>query len=79
MSLGSLVFMNLGNSAFVVVIIIGAYLLMGFLISAIVGSFMNVELEKYVFATLLFWPLVLVIGAIFQLIRFIKNAFKGEY
>lgn len=79
MSLGNLVFMSLGNSAFVVVIIIGAYLLMGFLISAIVGSFMNVELEKYVFATMLFWPLVLVIGAIFQLIRFVKNVFKGEY
>ena len=71
--------MSLGNLVFVVVIIIGAYLLMGFLLSAIVGSFMNVELEKYVLATLLFWPLVLVIGAIFQLIRFIKTMSKGEY
>ena len=61
------------------IFIIDGYIFMGFLISAIVGSFMNVELEKYVFATMLFWPLVLVIGAIFQLIRFIKNAFKGEY
>lgn len=74
----ALIFMNIDTFIFYV-FIIGGYIFMGFLISAIVGSFMNVELEKYVFATMLFWPLVLVIGAIFQLIRFIKNAFKGEY
>lgn len=74
----ALIFMNIHTFIFYA-FIIGGYIFMGFLISAIVGSFMNVELEKYVFATMLFWPLVLVIGAIFQLIRFIKNAFKGEY
>lgn len=74
----ALIFMNIDTFIFYA-FIIGGYIFMGFLISAIVGSFMNVELEKYVFATMLFWPLVLVIGAIFQLIRFIKNAFKGEY
>lgn len=74
----ALIFMNIDTFIFYA-FIIGGYIFMGFLISAIVGSFMNVELEKYVFASLLFWPLVLVIGAIFQLIRFIKNAFKGEY
>lgn len=58
---------------------IGVYLLMGFLVSAIVISFTSVELEKYIFAILLFWPFVLVIGAIFQLIRFVKTMFKGEY
>lgn len=74
----ALIFMNIDTFIFYA-FIIGGYIFMGFLISAIVGSFMSVELEKYVFATLLFWPLVLIIGAIFQLIRFIKNAFKGEY
>ena len=74
----ALIFMNIDTFIFYA-FIIGGYIFMGFLISAIVGSFMNVELEKYVFASLLFWPLVLVIGAIFQLIHFIKNAFKGEY
>lgn len=74
----ALIFMNIDTFIFYA-FIIGGYIFMGFLISAIVGSFMNVELEKYVFVSLLFWPLVLVIGAIFQLIRFIKNAFKGEY
>ena len=58
---------------------IGGYFLMGFLINAIIGSFMDSEVEDYVFATLLFWPLVLVIGAIFQLIHFIKSGFKGDY
>lgn len=73
----ALIFMNIDTFIFYA-FIIGGYIFIGFLISAIVGSFMSVELEKYVFATMLFWPLVLVIGAIFQLIRFIKNAFKGE-
>lgn len=61
------------------IFIIGGYFLLGLLISAIIGSFTDMELENYVFASLLFWPIVLLIGAIFQLIRFIKNAFKGEY
>ena len=56
--------------------IIGGYILIGLLISSIVGSFMEVELEKHVLATLLFWPLVLVIGAVFQLIYFVKEKFK---
>ena len=71
--------MDLNMLIFYAFIGIGVYLLMGFLVSAIVISFTSVELEKYIFAILLFWPFVLVIGAIFQLIRFIKNAFKGEY
>lgn len=70
--------MNIDTSIFYA-FIIGGYILMGFLINTIVDSFMNVELEKYVFATMLFWPFVLVIGAIFQLIRFIERMFKGDY
>lgn len=58
--------------------IIGGYFLLGLLISAIIGSFTDMELENYVFASLLFWPLVLVIGAVFQLIHFFKDMFKGE-
>ena len=59
--------------------IVGGYILIGLLISSIVGSFTDIELEEYIFATLLFWPFVLVIGAIFQLMRFIKIMFKGDY
>lgn len=61
------------------IFIVGVYILIGLLLSSIVGSVMDVELEKYVLATLLFWPLVLVIGATFQLIRFVKTMFKGDY
>lgn len=71
--------MDLNMLIFYAFIGIGVYLLMGFLVSAIVISFTSVELEKYIFAILLFWPFVLVIGAIFQLIRFVKTMFKGEY
>ena len=74
----ALIFMN-PEMVMIFICIIGGYILIGLLISSIVGSFMEVELEKYVLATLLFWPLVLVIGAIFQLIRFIKTMSKGEY
>ena len=41
------------------IFIVGVYILIGLLLSSIVGSVMDVELEKYVLATLLFWPLVL--------------------
>lgn len=61
------------------VFIIGGYFLLGLLISAIIGSFTDMELENYVFASLLFWPIVLLIGAIFQLIHFIERMFKGDY
>lgn len=71
--------MDLNMLIFYAFIGIGVYLLMGFLVSAIVISFTSVELEKYIFAILLFCPFVLVIGAIFQLIRFVKTMFKGEY
>lgn len=63
----------------VCVIGIGGYFLMGFLINAAIGSFMDSEVEDYIFATLLFWPLILLIGAIFQSIHFIKDMLKGEY
>ena len=37
------------------------------------------NIYDYVLVFLIFWPFVLVIGAIFQLIRFVKTMFKGEY
>ena len=55
--------------------IIGGYILIGFLVSSIIGGFTNMDLEDYVFATLLFWPLILIIGAVFQLFHFGKAMF----
>ena len=64
---------------FISLLIISVYIIIGLLFSNFVGSFMDVEPEKYILAMLLVWPLVLVIGAIFQLIHFIKAMFKGDY
>lgn len=59
--------------------VIGFYIVMGFLISGIIGSFTDIDLEDYIFATLLFWPIVLLVGAVFQLIHFIEAMFRGDY
>lgn len=61
------------------IFITGGYIVLGLLLSGIVGSFTDMDLEDYIFATMLFWPIVLLIGAIFQLIHFVKAMFKGEY
>lgn len=58
---------------------IGGYILLGLLLSGIIGSFTNMEIEDYIFATMMFWPIVLLIGSIFQLIHFVKTMFKGDY
>lgn len=61
------------------IFIIGGYIILGLLLSGVIGSFTNMDLEDYIFATMLFWPIVLLIGAIFQLIHFVKAMFKGDY
>lgn len=61
------------------IFIIGGYIILGLLLSGVIGSFTDIDLEDYIFATMLFWPIVLLIGAIFQLIHFVKAMFKGEY
>lgn len=61
------------------IFIVGGYIILGLLLSGVIGSFTDIDLEDYIFATMLFWPIVLLIGAIFQLIHFVKAMFKGEY
>ncbi len=61
------------------IFIVGGYILFGLLLSCIIGSFTDMDLEDCIFATMLFWPIVLLIGAIFQLIHFVKAMFKGDY
>lgn len=58
---------------------IGGYIVLGLLLSGIIGSFTNMDIEDYIFATMLFWPIVLLIGSIFQLMHFVKTMFKGDY
>ena len=71
--------MNSISLVFILALIIGGYIIVGFLICMIIDGFMDVETDKYVLAILIFWPLVILIGAIFQLIHFVKTMFKGEY
>lgn len=58
---------------------IAVYLVIGIAIYGYEDIMRDKNIYDYVLVFLMFWPLVLVIGAIFQLIRFIKAIFKGEY
>lgn len=62
----------------IICLLIVGYIIMGLSISGIIGSFMDMDLDDCIFAALLFWPIVLLIGGIFQLIRFIERMFRGE-
>lgn len=61
------------------VFIVGVYLVFGFLLSIMAMGMMDGDADDYLFAFLMFWPIALLVASVFQLIRFIKNAFKGEY
>lgn len=62
----------------IICLLIVGYIIMGLSVSGIIGSFTDMDLDDCIFATLLFWPIVLLIGGIFQLIRFIEKMFRGE-
>lgn len=55
------------------------YLGIGFLIYGFETIVMDKNTDNYELALIIFWPITILIGAIFQLIRFIKAMFKGEY
>lgn len=55
------------------------YLGIGFLVYGFETIVMDKNTDNYELALIIFWPIVLVIGAICQLIHFIITAFKGEY
>ena len=54
------------------------YLGIGFLIYGFETIVMDKNTDDYELALIMLWPLSLLIGAVFQLIRFIIAAFKGE-
>lgn len=37
------------------------------------------NIYDYILVFLIFWPIILVVASVLQLIRFIKAIFKGEY
>ena len=69
--------MNTNTLGIICLLIVG-YIIMGLSICGIIGSFMDIDLDDCVFAALLFWPIVLLIGATCQLIRFIERMVRGE-
>lgn len=60
-------------------LLVCAYIVIGLLIYGFETIVMDKKTDDYELAFLIFWPIVLVIGAICQLIHFIITAFKGEY
>lgn len=61
------------------VFIVGVYLVFGFLLSIMAMGMMDGDADDYLFAFLIFWPIVLITVSVFQLIHFIKRVFKGKY
>ena len=59
--------------------IVGVYLVFGFLLSIMAMGMMDGDVDDYLFAFLIFWPIALIIVSVFQLIHFIKRVFKGKY
>lgn len=66
--------MNLSTLLFCICI----YLILGFLLSILAILVTDMDMDDYIFAFLMFWPIALIIVSVFQLIRFVKTMFKGE-
>lgn len=67
--------MDLGTLAFCICI----YLFLGFLLSVLAMLVIDVDMDNYIFAFLMFWPITLLVASVFQLIHFIERMFKGDY
>lgn len=67
--------MNLSTLLFCICI----YLILGFLLSVLAMLVIDVDMNNYIFAFLMFWPIALITVSVFQLIRFVKTMFKGDY
>lgn len=67
--------MNLGTFAYCIAV----YLAIGIIIYGYEDILRDKNIYDYVLVFLMFWPIILVVASILQLIRFIKAIFKGEY
>lgn len=65
-------------SLFGYILIVGVYLAIGVLIYGFETIIMDRKTDDYELAFLILWPIVILIGAISQLIHFIKAIFRGE-
>lgn len=55
------------------------YLAIGIVIYGYEDITRDKNVYDYILVFIIFWPIILVIALVFQLIRFIKAIFKGEY
>lgn len=67
--------MNLATLAYCIAV----YLAIGIIIYGYEDILRDKNVYDYVLVFLIFWPIILVVASVFQLIRFIKAIFKGEY
>lgn len=58
---------------------IAVYLVIGIIIYGYEDIIRDKNIYDYVLVFLIFWPIILVVASVLQLIRFIKAIFKGEY
>lgn len=58
---------------------IAFYLGFGFLLSVMAMGMIDGDIDDFLFAFLMFWPIALITASVFQLIHFIKRIFKGDY
>lgn len=56
-----------------------AYLGIGFLIYVFETIEMDKNTDNYELVLIIFWPITILIGAVFQLIHFVIATFKGEF
>lgn len=54
------------------------YLGIGFLIYGFETIVMDKNMDNYELALIIFWPITILIGAVFQLSHFVIATFKGE-
>lgn len=66
-------------SLYILALCVAVYLGFGFLLSVMAMGIMDGDIDDYLFAFLLFWPIALLVASVFQLINFAKAMFKGEY
>lgn len=55
------------------------YLAIGIVIYGYEDIARDKNVYDYILVFIIFWPIILVIALVFQLIHFIKAMFKGEY
>lgn len=66
-------------SLYILALYVALYLSLGFLFIVMAMEIMDGDIDDYLFAFLLFWPIVLLVASVFQLIHFIERMFKGDY